>query len=389
MCIFLYAACFSAMAATAVALHPPTVEANKLRVVSHRHKGKHWSKARGLFWSSHISPSHTSNRTSNKKSSKRSPPCSVVEKQRLHNSSTVLRANPAGVRSYVRETVLRNDLGAQCLYSKTKKRNFVHLVIDEDAVPYAFCCNSTERHGMGTDADGNLLPFAEEAFANMEVDEVFGVTYAQIAPDACPAPGCPLVVEISGNAGRAWLMVRDSCEKCHERLGVVMISPLSGPHENTSMEWVSEVFNPFIRAYVSKKSGFVDAHRVYMVTASRGNEIGLTSALMAPDLWSFVLMSGKFKFTPEMWSLLEGPDVFHKARKAGLRKLSFHIGDVDNIEPDDDFYANFTSMLDLISKSDKKATVTSIHVYPDRGHDVSPLAWNKLSPTIWSATSTP
>lgn len=314
------------------------------------------------------------------------PDCNAKQKHAVLNYSKILRTNPAGWSNHSSEILFRSGSGEVCAYAQKEEHNPRHILVDLHLPPNAVCCSKVERGGMSADEAGVLRPFAANAFASMNRSQLKGVPYVQVQPDqGCPPDGCPLVVEISGNAGRPWLMVRKFCENCNKKLGVVMISPVTGEHEDTGFKWIHNKFNPFVRAYLDKHSGsLVDRRRVYMVSASRGNEIGVTAALDAPDVWKFVLLTGKFEFTGDMMKMMRKPNIFSTARKAGLRKLSFHIGDEDPILSDEEFYSNFTKMLKLNEESGPGAAMVQQTIYPGMGHDTSPGVWSKMIPLIWS-----
>lgn len=314
--------------------------------------------------------------------------CGDAVKRAFRKNSTVFLANPGGVLDFNKAVSLRDMNGSQCVCRHDESKGSTFMVIDEEFESVAECCDDAERSGMGTDDDGNLLPFSEAAFANMGGSTLAGVDYKQIQPDKCPAGGCPLVVELPGHGGEAWLMVRYSCVLCRSQLGVVIISPTVGEEDDTGLGWVASTFIPWVRAYLADYASLVDKSRVYLVTASRGNEIGLTAALAFPDIWSNVIMSGKFKFTPDVWDLLQNPAIFSKAKAAGLQKLDFNIGDMDMIIPHAEFFSNFSVLLDRAS-SVRDGPNVILYIYPGFEHDTGPGVWSQRSKAIWEGSEAP
>lgn len=317
-------------------------------------------------------------------------PCDVTLANKIKQVSTVLNENPGGLIECAREVVLRSGDGTRCAYSSNTSNHFVGIVVDEQIEEAPGCCSLEERAGMGTDNNSRLLPFSKAAFDAMGRGQRVGVDYLEIAPESCTnfTTGCPLVVEIPGNGGVPWLMVRNSCNLCRAHLGVMMVSPVLQKNEDTSAQWVNSMFIPFVQAYLQHRPSKVDPNRLYLVSASRGNEIALTAALSHPALWKYVLMTGKFRFTPDIRALLQDRDVFRKSYNAGLEKIALNVGDVDPIFPNQEFYANVTSMMKVASRG-LYGTVVSLNIYPEEAHATSPGVWTKLSSVIWSGTDDP
>lgn len=303
--------------------------------------------------------------------------------------SRVYRRDPGGVLESAREVVLRGaNVGTTCLSSSNLSNHRVLVIIDAN---FAFgrnvagCCSLEERRGMSVDNNGKLLNFAQTAFDKMGRGTLNGVDFLKITPDSC-THGCPLVVELPGNGGYPWLMVRSRCRRCSNKLGVLMVSPMLEQFDDTSLRWVNRKFMPFVQAYIELNRLQIDVKRVYLVSASRGTEIGLTAALAHPHLWKRVLTTGKFRFTDDMWRLVRTPGIFERAHKAGLASISFNIGDQDEIFSDEEYYSNLTSMLSVASKSGSGPNVRLI-IYPYEGHGTSPGVWTKWSSVIWSGTT--
>lgn len=307
----------------------------------------------------------------------------------FENASEVLRSNPGGLLDWAKTVQLEVAGGNKCLYRPDSTGRHTFVRIDENCEPITTCCSWDERLGMGSDVDGNLLPFAADAFAAADVFTLSGVEYTQIKPDTCPAGGCPLVVEIPGNAGNPWLMARNACKDCHAKLGVVILSPSLGAAEDTGLSWTTSTFIPFVRQYLATYTSLVDEQRVYLVTASRGNEIGLTAALAEPSMWSYLLMTGKFQFTADIQGLVQTAGIWEKSRAAGLKKIDINVGDQDPILPDEEFYSNISLILKGVSTSQADATMVVVNIYPWQEHDTSPGVWSKRSDLIWAGIRDP
>lgn len=317
------------------------------------------------------------------------PWCGVALKNSFENGSWLLKSNPARLLLSPKTIYLRELSGEKCTYMRTANKRNAFLYIDKFIEPFTACCSEAERYGFGIDGNGNLLSFAARSLDSIDRFHLSGAQYRRIKPDQCPKGGCPLVVEVAGRGGKPWLMMRQACAGCRSRLGVVMISPTIGPEEDTGLRWVSLKFIPFVRAYIAKHTSLVNKARVYLVSASRGNEIALTAALASPDIWSYVLMTGKFRFTPDAQDLMRTPHIFEKSRSAGLTKLEFNIGELDPIVPDEEFYANMSALMDQVAQSALRSTQVSLHVYPGYAHDTSPGVWSRRSGRIWGGSAAP
>lgn len=314
--------------------------------------------------------------------------CGEAKISAFEKASAVFRENPASVLTCPHTVSLQDADGTQCVYRLNTGRHYSEIVIDKNFDDISACCSLEERLGMGTDDDGILLPFSESAFSTLRIVKFGALDFYQILPETC-STGCPLVVEIPGNGGYPWLMARYSCANCRPHLGVAIISPVIGPDEDTELSWVESVFVPSVRSYLTQHLALVDKARVYLVTASRGNEIGLTAALAFPDIWSFLLTTGKFKFTAAMWDLVHTPGVFHKSKVVGLEKIEFHIGDEDSILTDAEFYTNFSVLLDRAAMTEAVATKLAVHIYPGQEHDTGFGVWTKRGPVIWEGLAAP
>lgn len=314
------------------------------------------------------------------------PACNMTAKTAFKKASTVFRSNPSGLLQHHSRTVLTTPAHDRCVVTAKSEVTLRRLVIETGLKVTTICCSLKERLGIGRDDDGNLFPFSDEAFKYIGVRQLHGVNYREVKPVACPAIGCPLVVEVAGHESMPWLQVRSFCKECNSRLGVVIISPVD--HEYTGLDWVNSTFVPWVRRYIAQ-SHMVDKKRVYLVTESKGNEIGLSACLAAPDIFSFALFNGKFMFTADMWSLVMKPGSFKAGKKAGLKQLSFHLGDIDPIFPDEQFYANFTKMLAKHAHEGQSVPKIDTHIYPGRAHDTSFGVWNQMTNVIWTGIQAP
>lgn len=318
------------------------------------------------------------------------PICSGEIKTHFGNLSAVLRRDPGGVLQSARGVIFSGEHATSaCAGSRNYSNHgfWVVFVEDFDTHNVAGCCALEERTGMDVDGDGMLLPFAQAAIGEMDRGSLGGVNYLQIAPSSC-MHGCPLVVELTGNGGYPWLMVRHKCKQCRSELGVLMISPVLPRLEDTSAHYVNDEFIPFVKAYLGRNSFRIDAMRVYLVCASRGIEIGLLAAVGHPELWRSVLTTGKFRFTQDFWNLVSTPGIVEKVSNTGLESIILNIGDQDPIFTDEEYYSNLTRAVRILSKSSTGPPVR-LNIFPNQGHGTSPGVWTRWSQVIWSGVADP
>lgn len=203
-----------------------------------------------------------------------------------------------------------------------------------------------------------------------------GMNYSKLVPTTGVCTSrfpCPLVVEVPGAAGLPWFLLQQRCKKCQEELGVIMV--FLATDSNTSTAFVSTNFVPAVRRFVVQDE--VDESRVYLVSASQGNEIAFSAAVSHPDIFAFALLSGKFLVNAGVQEAVAA-----KPRQSANSKLSFIslvVGESDNVR---DESQNFLRRLGEL-RGAMAGTDLHLRFLPGSKHAVWYSAWNMFHDLIW------
>jgi len=254
-----------------------------------------------------------------------------------------------------RETFLASDKLQQSMFNTVKKVNESHTAVELDGVTF--------------DIYGDVLYSA--------VDPPLG---------SCTLESkCALVVNLPGAGQQPWLMMQAWCGDCKANLGVHV---LSVDHIESTPEFVDQSFIPFLQNYTQWKKT-VDIERVYLTSASMGNELALYAAFAHPLAFKAVIMAGKFIFTQEIQDAIKGATARLRSDSV-LRSLEFHVGTEDpvadglQVNSDQTFFQALNTVEKFIP-GDVDLPMT-LRFYPQATHYVWEAAWNTLHEMVWTGT---
>lgn len=208
-----------------------------------------------------------------------------------------------------------------------------------------------------------------------------GVNYTLLSPKPSKCTWrlkCPLVVEVPGAAGIPWLIHQQSCNLCARTLGAFLM--YLDDHA-VSSHYVTEIFIPAVEDI--RRNQLIDRSRIYLVSASRGNEVALNAAFARPDLFSFVLMAGKFAFNADLKSIIHSAGAPSNAR---LKSVVLFVGESDGVHDEN---AKFFSRLQEYVGSSKLNPKVKLRIMPGSQHAVWYAAWNAFHDLIWKGLGKP
>lgn len=303
------------------------------------------------------------------------------------SSSTVLQTDSGGIRSAMATIMFRDVDNSVCIAETHEENQFTSLLLAAQHEEYPSCCTDEENAKMTNKIhNGVLSPWAQSVFDSIRQRTLSSVTFYEVVPPPCTAAApCPLVFEISGNGGNPWALTLISCEKCYQEMHVVMVAPILGSDFETDEDFINGTFLPWAREYVDQSQN-IDPARVILSSVSRGNDIAFQAAIFASDLFGMIVLTGKFRMSSKFQAMLKNPEVFGAAVENGLRRITFYIGDLDDILPDEEFYSNLTSVLSTVAHSETAPDV-QLRLYEGAPHDIIWTTSSEAYDFIWAATA--
>jgi len=318
------------------------------------------------------------------------PVCTPPQVERFRSATNTTEiASESGVRKMmdVGVFVAKKNRMSPCRTAPVRQRhrNTFTAVFDLQYSNRPACCSVNEVPS----GDGARLFLDSEARARgasvhrpthgVEFRTYKSIVYSLIEPvrNLCgPHRLCPLVVEVPGAASVPWLLLMSWCRECRDGHGTVLIS--MDEVGDPSNVYVETIFIPAIKDFLSSRRD-VDRDRVFLTSASRGNEIALRAALLHPELFSFSLFVGKFRVHAE---------ILQAAHKAGLKrrgnilqKMSFHVGSDDDVhDKDQDFWL----ILEQVARAVQLDLDLEVRYYPGGPHAMWFAAWNAYRDLLWT-----
>lgn len=205
-----------------------------------------------------------------------------------------------------------------------------------------------------------------------------GIVYSLIEPASVTCSEhstCPVVVELPGAATVPWLLLQAWCTGCSRDLGTIVVS--MDNVEDPSWSFVEDHFIPTVQEFLNSRRD-VNHDRVYLVSTSKGNEVGLLAALLHPEVFNFGLFAGKFLITED---IKKAAKLATKAEDSRLRMISFHVGSDDKIKDD---MQDFWSKLQNVVKPVALPMQMELRYYPGGSHAMWYAAWNAYHGLLWT-----
>lgn len=335
----------------------------------------------------------------------RLPACSTAAIETFRNFSYVMTEDPQGIFSLADSFLFLGNNHTLDLKSCIATREAyghdvvgidsypLRVVLDSEYVNRPRCCHGGEISGLVLNDTGGNSPWTMEALRaidNMSASE-YEVMYLRVQPkqDMCNDQiPCPLSIQVAGAAGNPWFLVQAHCEACSIELGAVLIAPIlakdlfgpQGEPAGTSSGVLSSTFLPFVQEYIATHRE-IDPERVYLVAQSQGDDTALRAAMLRPDLFSMVSLSGKLLLTNDTFVLLEDGSVVRKVEAGRLRLIQFNVGDRDEVFDNGSFFESLRAFLAVFRPGYPHI---DMRIFPESYHGVWWAAWNSLHDVIWT-----
>jgi len=244
------------------------------------------------------------------------------------------------------------------------------------------CVDLDQALGARNDDVENVLAQLPVEHGNM-----LGLNYSRLTPASKTCSSrfpCPLVVEVPGAAGLPWLLLQQNCKRCRNELGVVMVA-LETQGE-TSTEFVKISFVPVVQHFMAPAD--IDEERVYLVSASQGNEVAFNAVLSNAHIFSFALLSGKFLLSRDIRK--EVPDALQSVANSKLAFVSLVIGEDDTVRDESqDFFHKLNDLREHMRKSPQFYFDLHLRFLPGSRHAVWYTAWNMFHDLVWRGRGHP
>lgn len=227
----------------------------------------------------------------------------------------------------------------------------------------------------------NASDMSEYSFEGITFGRYSSLVYSVLEPTAIKcveSRPCPLVVEVPGAAAVPWLLLQAWCSGCMDDLHTLVLS--MDYVDKTSSAYVTGEFVPAVKDFLSSRDG-IDANRVYLVSTSKGNEIGLLAVLLHPEIFTFGLFSGKFRVNRDIeWAARN----VSRVPGAKLHMISFQIGSKDTVhEEDQDFFAKLQQVVKPIAYPMQM----ELRYYPGGSHAMWYAGWNIYHNLLWKGSA--
>lgn len=330
--------------------------------------------------------------------------CSMDDVNTFAKLSVFLDQNPGNIDRIYTDVVFLGDNRSLSSCKMTKgplwmaqtANRSMRLLVDAQYVNAPRCCNDQELTGLFTD-QGKVGPWTHAAAESLRRGKSEkGLDYVQLWPHygVCTFESpCPFLVHMAGDGdvvpgiGDPWLLIQGFCDKCREELSAVMIAPAipmdlvnsQGVSEGASDPIVEEKLIPLVEEMLHRHEE-LDKARVYVIAMSKGVDTALRCVLRAPHIFSMAIFSGLFVISEPTKQALSDPQVKEALGRGRLKRIQFHIGDLDRCFSSEEFFTTFS---DAFTEAMPADINVDLRIYPESKHNVWYAAWNALHEVIW------
>jgi len=274
-----------------------------------------------------------------------------------------------------------NSPQASCKFGggMLKKPAVLRTTVDSRYTNIPRCCTSDQdRRGL-IGLDTGVGPKAAAISKSWPRVLAGSIPYYRVNPfnRKCSSMNrCGLVMSLPGIGGETWLFNQLACPKCKQSLATVLLAPASDPLQLTG-KMVMGAVNHALR------DGAIDKNKVYLVSISFGNDLGLKIALDNPHVFAMATFAGQFNVS-RSHGLGVNKELIKKTISTPnrrLKSLQFHIGDQDRGWPL--FWHQFGELMKQFPDGFKHDPMVDLHLYLEAEHAVWLAAWNTLHDVLW------
>lgn len=266
-----------------------------------------------------------------------------------------------------------------CKSTKGNSSKPYRVVLDTHFANWPRCCTDAETEDLKVTEWGSCSGMVKE------VDNILTTDGDLVRLDppnqTCTADKpCALVLALPGAAGNPWLLYQAGCKFCAATLRAVLVS------SKTCLKYdcFSSKVMPSVKNILERSSGAIDAQKVYLVSTSKGNELGLRAAMAYPDVFTAIVLTGQFRWSLGGFSSWTKESTLglmnNKSRK--LKFLQFHVG-ANDTNQGTTWWEKLALWADNFPVDNYADLRVDVRIYEGAEHPVWFAAWNALHASLW------